>query len=157
MGTTTITNMGRAAAAVPIIEQTMAIERIAIPVIGESFCDHFGRATEFLIDDPDQHLPVEERVRRVVRRVKPGKCESVPHWLKDMGVTRVLAGGIGSVAIYRLGELGIAVTSGLQGADPLAILRLWLENPKTDDATPCSPDVRRIRHCQNGSRKTSHN
>jgi predicted Fe-Mo cluster-binding NifX family protein len=147
-------NTARAVAVAQIIEIHMTIERLAIPVDGDKFCDHFGRAREFLIDDPALEFPVEERIRRVVRRIKPGKCESVPHWLKDMGVTRVLAGGIGSVAIFRLRELGIAVSSGLSGTDPLAILRQWLENPNKTDASPCSPDARKIRHCQNGSRKS---
>jgi len=127
--------------------------RIAIPVIGEAFCDHFGRATEFLIGDPSMGNPVDERIRKVVRKIKPGRCESVPHWLKDMGVTRVLAGGIGPVAIFRLRELGIDVSSGLRGTDPIAILRDWLENPEKSGASPCPPDSRKIRHCQSKTRK----
>ena len=59
--------------------------RLALPVANGQFCRHFGRASEFLLCDVEQDSRIAGRTRSVVKRLKPGECESVPEWLKSMG------------------------------------------------------------------------
>jgi len=118
--------------------------RIAIPVSGEVFCEHFGRCDGFYLCDV-----VDGAIDRprIVRRPK-SKCESVPHWLREMGVTAVLVGGIGVVGTRRMAELGIEVATGHAGSDPQAIAQAFLrEGPGTQE-NPCARFEHRHRHCK---------
>ena len=122
--------------------------RLALPVSNGSFCPHFGRASEFLLCDVERGSSMPGRTRNVVKPLKPGECESVPHWLKSMAVTMVLAGGIGSIAQQRLSELGIEVVMGMSGDDPVRVLADWLSRGQTGAPNTCEQESHLIRHCR---------
>jgi predicted Fe-Mo cluster-binding NifX family protein len=128
--------------------------RLALPVADGKFCQHFGRATEFVLCDVEQDSWVPGRTRSLVRRFKPGECESVPDWLKSMAVTMVLAGGIGAVAQHRLRELGIEVIAGLRGEDPIRVLSDWLDRRQTGGVNTCRQESHLLRHCRKESRRS---
>jgi predicted Fe-Mo cluster-binding NifX family protein len=122
--------------------------RLALPVAGGEFCAHFGRATEFLLCDVERDSWTPGRTRSVVKRLRPGECESVPDWLKQMSVTMVLAGGIGQVAQHALGDLGIDVATGLHGEDPIRVLADWLDQHQTGGPNQCRHGSHVTRHCR---------
>ncbi len=108
--------------------------RIAIPVRGEQFCEHFGHSEGFFLCD------VEEPSRAVVRLKifeRPrSKCESLLQWLQELRVQVMLAGGIGPVGRRHLEEQRIRVCAGYEGRDPQQIINALLagsaggENPR---------------------------
>lgn len=118
--------------------------RIAVPVSGEVFCEHFGRCDGFYLCDAAEGAVDRPRI---VRRPK-SKCESVPHWLRELGVNVVLVGGIGVVGTRRLAELGMEVATGHTGTDPQAIAEHFLrEGPGRQD-NPCARFEHRHHHCK---------
>ncbi len=120
--------------------------RIAVPVYEEVFCEHFGRANGFLLCEADEATRQLDRPRFVMR--PKSKCESVPHWLKQMGVTTVLAGGIGGVAKHHLAELGITVSAGHTGRDPKDVVAGFLATPNQPRKNPCPDLEHRHHHCR---------
>jgi predicted Fe-Mo cluster-binding NifX family protein len=124
------------------------LDRLAVPVADGRFCEHFGRAAEFLLCDVEVGSLAPGRMRHVVRKTRPGQCESVPTWLKSMCVTTVLAGGIGGVALHRLKANGIQVVPGLRGDDPAAVLNDWLKHRQSDGENRCKLEHHRMRHCR---------
>lgn len=124
------------------------VDRLALPVVDGRFCLHFGRAAEFFICDVERDAFTPGRTRTVVKRFKPGECESVPEWLKAMAVSIVLAGGIGPVAQQRLASLGIGLVTGLKGDDPIQVVSQWLDRTQRGGANSCKQDSHQVHHCR---------
>lgn len=118
--------------------------RIAIPVRGEVFCEHFGRCDGFYLCDVSEGAVDRPRM---VRRPRC-KCESVPGWLGEMGVNVVLAGGIGVVGTRRLAELGIEVVAGCVGVEPGAMVERFIRQGPGEQDNPCGRFEHRHRHCK---------
>ena len=119
--------------------------RFAIPVIADSFCEHFGRCDGFFLCDLDEPQAAPARPRVVPRPKK--RCESVPQWLAALGVTHVLAGGLGVVARNRLEELNIRVSPGHSGSEPMQIVLGYLRRPRDQRDNPCATFEHRHHHC----------
>jgi len=122
--------------------------RLALPVADGRFCAHFGRANEFLLCDVERDSWIPGRTRSVVKRLKPGECESVPDWLRSMAVTMVLAGGIGPVAQHRLKALGLSIVTGLHGDEPIRVLSDWLDRRQAGGPNTCKQESHLLRHCR---------
>ena len=120
--------------------------RIAIPVKGPTFCEHFGRADGFSLCDVEPGTRLAVRSRQVVR--PRYQCENVPEWLKAMRVTLVIAGGIGPVAQGHLAALGITVVPGQTGTDPLDVAQHYLNGRADPRVNPCRSDAHELRHCR---------
>ena len=120
--------------------------RIAIPTTAGAFCEHFGRADGFFLCDVDGTSRGVDRPRQVVR--PKTVCESIPQWLKDMGVTMVIAGGIGAVAQKHLSDLGIGIVPGQVGRDPATIAQDYLLGKAIDRTNRCQPKEHRQLHCK---------
>ncbi len=84
--------------------------RIAIPVTGAQLAEHFGHCEKFAMFDVDPEtkrfsanpdIPAPEH--------QPGL---LPRWLKERGVTHVIAGGMGSHARSLFDELSVTVITG---------------------------------------------
>jgi predicted Fe-Mo cluster-binding NifX family protein len=120
--------------------------RIAIPTTGEAFCEHFGRADGFFLCDVDASTRSVDRPRQVVR--PKARCENVPGWLKSMGVTAVIAGGVGAIARTNLASLGILVVPGQTGAEPAAIAQSYLHGQATKRDNPCEAERHESLHCR---------
>lgn len=124
--------------------------RIAIPTTGGVFCEHFGRSDGFFLCDVDASTRSVDRPRQVVR--PKARCENVPRWLKNMGVTAVIGGGIGAVATRNLTDLGILVVPGQTGTDPPTIANRYLQGQATERVNLCAAGAHRSLHCKKGSR-----
>ncbi len=120
--------------------------RIAIPTTAGIFCEHFGRADGFFLCDVDATSRSVDRPRQVVR--PKTVCESIPQWLKNMGVTMVIAGGIGAVAQKHLSDLGIVVVPGQNGTDPATIAGTYLQGRATRRINPCDTARHKQFHCK---------
>ncbi len=131
--------------------------RIAVPVLDDVFCEHFGRSNGFFLCDVEEPTPRIGRTRTIRRPTGKGKCESLPDWLKQMGITHILTGGIGEVGRHRFEQIGITISVGHSGRDPLEVLMEFLANPPAPVKNPCADFEHRHRHCRGGaSRKFMH-
>lgn len=120
--------------------------RIAVPVLGEAFCAHFGRCDGFWLGDVQENSRAIERPRRLPRPRQ--RCESTPQWLKSLGVTVVAAGGIGAVARHRLTQIGIAVSECHTQPTPEQVAQAWLLTPNHENPNPCPSFEHRHHHCK---------
>jgi len=119
--------------------------RIAIPVSGEQFCEHFGRGDGFFVCEVDESTRAMERPRVLTR--PRSKCESLPQWLQELRVNVVLVGGIGAVGQRHLEERGIRVYAGHSGQDPLRIVHAFLAG-NAGGENPCATFEHRHHHCR---------
>lgn len=90
--------------------------RYAIPVSNGIVSPHFGHCEQFAlidIDDKSKRVLRKELVRPPVHQ--PGV---LPQWLAELGVTFVIAGGMGSRAQGLFQENRIGVIVGSMESDP---------------------------------------
>jgi predicted Fe-Mo cluster-binding NifX family protein len=98
--------------------------KIAIPVSGGKFCEHFGGAQAFAFYDVDED---QRSIGSHLFGAPPEHGRGVfPMWLKQQGATVVLAGGMGPRAVGIFSHHGIDVVLGVQGDDPELIARSYL-------------------------------
>jgi predicted Fe-Mo cluster-binding NifX family protein len=121
---------------------------IAVPVLGENFCRHFGRSSGFFLCDVDEPGRRIGRTRILQRPKTAGKCESLPQWLTRLGITALLVGGIGEVARGHFARLGIVVSVGHDGTDPLEVIRGYLFSSAAQNKNPCAEFEHRHHHCR---------
>ncbi|MCL6520598.1 MAG: NifB/NifX family molybdenum-iron cluster-binding protein [Armatimonadetes bacterium] len=109
--------------------------KIAIPTANGLLCPHFGHTDEFTIVDVDpknneivntQTIPAPEH--------EPGL---LPRWLHEMGVTVVIAGGMGVRAQSLFSQNGIRVCVGAPVALPADIVAAYLDGTLETGANPC--------------------
>ncbi len=88
--------------------------RIAMPILDGQLSAHFGHAPQFAIVD------VEDGKIKGSQMMSPPPHEpgSLPSWLGSIGVTHVLCGGIGGMAVELLKSAGITVVAGVNETDP---------------------------------------
>jgi predicted Fe-Mo cluster-binding NifX family protein len=85
--------------------------KIAVPSSGRMICEHFGHCENFnLFEAQDGRIVSEESVPNPGH--KPG---FLPNFLADMGVTVVVAGGMGGGAVTIFEERGVEVVAGASG------------------------------------------
>ena len=86
--------------------------KIAIPMSGEELSAHFGHCDKFAL------LEVEgkEIARQTLAVPPPHEPGLLPKWLKEQGVTLVIAGGMGQRAQSLFSENGIEVVCGAPAA-----------------------------------------
>jgi predicted Fe-Mo cluster-binding NifX family protein len=120
--------------------------RIAIPIRAQKFCEHFGRCEGFYLCEVDKsHRKVSQG--RCLTRPKQ-RCESLPAWLKSLGVDAVVAGGMGEVARRNLESLGIAVWTGQEGGDPEQVAWQVVTKAVRAHENPCAKLEHRHHHCR---------
>ena len=120
--------------------------RIAVPMLQSRFCSHFGRSDGFFLCDVEGGTRISQP--RALPRPTPVKCESLPGWLKRLGVTHVFAGAIGAVARHELEQSGIEVRLGCDGAEPAAIVRDVLPRGPHGGSNQCRQFKHDIQHCR---------
>ncbi len=119
--------------------------RIAVPVVGERFSEHFGRSDGFFLCEVDvaSNTLTQPRVLRRPRK----KCESLPQWLRELRVDVVLAGGIGPVGRGHLEERGIHVLAGFKADAPRQVVEAFLSGA-AEGRNPCGEFEHRYHHCR---------
>ncbi len=109
---------------------------IAIPLThDETFSVHFGgsaMAAIFEVDLEKHHVVTSGTFR------PPGlaPCAWGP-WLRDLGVKRLLVGGMGAGAREQMEACGIEVVVGITAGEADVIVRLWLRGTLSVGANAC--------------------
>ena len=84
--------------------------KIAIPTVNDYLCQHFGHCEKFAIIDIE-----DDQVRQESFLTPPPHEPGVlPGWLASLGVTHVIAGGMGQRAISLFEGQNIRVITGAQ-------------------------------------------
>ena len=110
--------------------------RVAIPVLGGSFCAHFGGADAFALVDVDDQTRTMSATH--VETPPPHEHGVFPTWLRSQGVTTVLAGGMGPRAVQMLDHFGIEVVLGLEGHDVRTLVTAYLNGELRSTGSSCA-------------------
>ncbi|MDD3644581.1 MAG: NifB/NifX family molybdenum-iron cluster-binding protein [Bacteroidales bacterium] len=121
----------------------MMTQKIAIPMENGKLSAHFGHCQYFAviavqdkkIVEITQHMPPEHR---------PGVY---PRWVAALGVTDVIAGGIGQRAIDLFNEQGINVFAGAPIKSEEEIVNEFLAGKLSLSANYCNHDGDHHSHC----------
>ena len=106
--------------------------KIAMPVQGGKLSQHFGHSEQFsLFDIEDQSIRGREDVTP-----PPHEPGLLPRWLKEHGVTLVIAGGMGHRAQTIFEQAGIQVICGAPSETPDSVVERYLKGElETGDNT----------------------
>jgi predicted Fe-Mo cluster-binding NifX family protein len=114
---------------------------IAIPLThDETFSVHFGGSALAAVFEVDlnHHAIAASGIFR-----PPGlaPCAWAP-WLRDLGVTRLLVGGIGTGAREQMQACGIEVVSGITPGEAEMVVRSWMRGTLSVGGNTCThPDA----------------
>ncbi|MDD3925184.1 MAG: NifB/NifX family molybdenum-iron cluster-binding protein [bacterium] len=109
--------------------------KIAIPVAEGKLCPHFGHCEEFRIFEIDEaSCTVTARDSQVPPPHEPGL---LPRWLHGMGVTHIIAGGMGARAQDLFQAAGVEVVVGAPAVDPEEVVKTYLENTLVTGDNAC--------------------
>ena len=98
---------------------------IAVPTFAGRFSSHFGGADEFALYTIDA---ANKEISNVESKSAPEHGRGVfPIWLRNQGVTTVIAGGMGPRAAELFLSQGIEVVLGAEGDDPRSMARAYLD------------------------------
>lgn len=106
--------------------------KIAMPIYGGKLSQHFGHSEQFsLFEIEDQSIQSREDVTP-----PPHEPGLLPRWLKERGVTVVIAGGMGQRAQLIFEQAGIQVICGAPSETPDIVVDGYLQgNLETGDNT----------------------
>jgi len=108
---------------------------IAVPTIAGRFSSHFGGADAFALVTIDA---AHKEIAGVESKLPPEHGRGVfPMWLRNQGVTTVIAGGMGPRAAEIFLSQGIEVILGADGDDPQAMVRAFLDGTLSTDGELC--------------------
>lgn len=109
--------------------------RIAIPVTGECLEPHFGHCEKFVLTDVD---PISHQILATTEALAPEHQPGLlPPWLKERGVTHVIAGNMGARARSLLEEASVEVVSGVREASASALVRQYLDGTLVTGENTC--------------------
>jgi predicted Fe-Mo cluster-binding NifX family protein len=110
--------------------------KIALPVTGNNrIDDHFGHCEFYGVYTISDNKEITDM--RIINSVNGCGCKSnIASTLADIGVTVMLAGGIGGGAIQVLGMHGINVVRGCSG-DATETVKQYLEGKISDSGNSC--------------------
>lgn len=98
--------------------------KIAVPMTGDYLDQHFGHCEKFAFID------IETGTKKAISsRVEPAPAHEhglLPKWLKERGVTHVIAGGMGAHARSLLAEASIEVVTGAPADKPGEVVARFL-------------------------------
>ena len=90
--------------------------KYAVPVTGGTLSPHFGHCDQFALFDVDgQSKEIISREMVTSPEHQPGL---LPVWLAEKGVTAVIAGGMGPMAVELFKQNNISVVLGAMESDP---------------------------------------
>jgi predicted Fe-Mo cluster-binding NifX family protein len=111
------------------------MSRIAVPIANGGFTSHFGGAEEFALYE------VDEGERTIVSHANatppPHERGAFPRWLREQGVTAVLAGGMGPRAVQIFQHFGIEAVLGIAGGEPEQLVRAYLDGTLVATGAGC--------------------
>lgn len=99
--------------------------KIALPIDGGKVSGHFGHAEKFAIFEVDCS---SNAITGSSEAVPPAHEEgAIPEWLREQGVSLVIAGGLGRKAKQIFDDMGIDVVTGAPQDEPAAVVRFHLD------------------------------
>jgi predicted Fe-Mo cluster-binding NifX family protein len=111
------------------------MSRIAVPLASGRFTTHFGAAEQFALFD------VDGTTRSIAGHqvIAPPAHERgvFPVWLRDQGVTTVLAGSMGPRAMQAFDRFGIEVALGIEYGSPEGLVQDYLLGLLQTSGGPC--------------------
>jgi len=111
--------------------------KIAIPANElEVLYPHFGHAPYFAIIEINDNT--KEIVNTTLLKPELGGHEAVPPWLKSLGVSKLIAGSLGNLAIENLNTHCIDVYYGAPELPVKELVSLWLKNELVLNPQPCN-------------------
>jgi ATP-binding protein involved in chromosome partitioning len=109
--------------------------RIAIPLTNGLMAQHFGHCEHFAFID------VDTTTKKIVGSLQEAAPEHapglLPRWLRDRGVTVVIAGGMGARARTLFAQAGVEVLTGAESREPETIARDYLNGALVTGANSC--------------------
>lgn len=109
-------------------------QRIAVPTENGMLCEHFGHCEQFILIDI-QDSEVKEQLALAPPTHEPGLY---PKYLAELGVTRIIAGGMGQKARNLFQQNGIQVYTGVASAEPLELVQHYLQQSLVAGQNPCT-------------------
>lgn len=109
------------------------MKKIAIPVVEERLCVHFGHCQEF-------HLFTvkEGKIEGMERKTPPPHAPGIiPKWLGEQKVTDVIVGGIGQRAIDIFNAQGVNVYAGAPSKQSEEIINNFINGTLTLNENLC--------------------
>ena len=109
--------------------------KVAVPSRGDMVDEHFGHCEAFTIFTIDDSNSIVEQIRLT----PPPACgckSNLVTTLVDMGVSVMIAGGMGEGAVRVLGEQGIKTIRGASGPVRQAVME-WLSGQLSDSTEVC--------------------
>ncbi len=107
----------------PVSNREPGVLKFALPVDNGKLSDKFGHASHFaLITARNGAIEAKETVETPAH--EPG---GIPEWLDELGVTHVIAAGLGAKAQKLLTHKGIEVIAGAPQGDPEELVRQYLK------------------------------
>ncbi|MDK2823961.1 MAG: hypothetical protein PWQ67_775 [Clostridia bacterium] len=109
--------------------------KIALPVVNNQLCMHFGHCEVFEFYD------VNEKEKKILgkNRLTPPPHEPgiLPKWIKEQGANLVITGGMGIKAQRLFQEAGVQVITGAPADNPNAIVTSYLNNTLNTGENAC--------------------
>ena len=111
----------------------MAAALFAVPAAEGRICAHFGHCEVFTLVKVE-----DQRVTEVSDRIPPEHEPGViPNWLHDLGVTHIIAGGMGRRAQDLFEKHGIQVVIGAANSTPRQAVESYLAGTLETGDNPC--------------------
>lgn len=108
---------------------------IAMPVVNNQLCMHFGHCEVFAF------IEVDEKEKTIIKKTMitppPHEPGVLPPWIKSQGGDLVITGGMGHRAQSLFREAGVEVIVGASPADPEEIALSYLNNSLQVGANVC--------------------
>ncbi len=109
--------------------------KIAIPMAQGQLCMHFGHCEQFAILDVEEGAKAPSKTSMLLP--PPHEPGLLPRWLKERGVTHVIAGGMGGRARQLFQEAGVDVVVGAQGGTAEELTASFLAGSLVTGANTC--------------------
>ena len=110
--------------------------KVAIPMVGGQFSEHFGGAEAFGLFEVDETK--KTIVSKTIVEAPPHEKGAFPVWLRDQGASVILAGGMGPRAVQMFEQFGIKVVAGVAGSDPVTLVEAFLSDQLKTTGEVCS-------------------
>ena len=109
--------------------------RIAIPTTGDRLEQHFGHCEKFVLTDID---PISRQITATAEAPAPEHQPGLlPPWLKERGVTHVIAGNMGTRARTLLLEASVEVLTGAPVEPASVLVRQYLDGTLVTGQSTC--------------------
>ncbi len=108
--------------------------KIAVPVVNGNLNNHFGHTNQFYIYEVDNTKINKEEILTP----PPHEPGVFPAWLAEMGVTDVIAGGMGQRAIALFNQNKINVFIGVPVKSPADLVLDFIEGNLETNDNSCS-------------------